>query len=321
MSDGPLEQLCSGQVRRMLQREKRSLIKVKEMKIRIQSFVRVCLPALTIASMLLAPAGAATLPSGSAVYSAALNAMRAQALPPRIDYQLSVSNSGMQMTLSCAAKPPYQFESGIIETTGAGARPPRMWNVKFVTSSGFGHATLESKKPFTFNCTPYPLGPVMHAFVHFAPTTAAPSASVAPAGPLDLMKAIVTVRAFYSRSYRIANEGIVVFSGHPSYHLQFTARDGNESKHPITDMYVDTATHLVRAVVLGGGQRGFFEGGGGFGRFTFGRVGAYWLVKNIYVEGSGHFLFLHGGGSIDMTLHHFSFPNVPAVTLAPSPQP
>ena len=287
------------------------------------SVIRMLACACVATSMLLTAASAATLPSGKSVYSEALNAMRAQKLPPLIDYQLSVSDSGLQLDINCAAKPPYKFESGGM---GIGASlPPHTWDVQYVTSTGFGRATLESKKPYTTNCTPYPLGPVMHGFAHLAPAAAATPAPAAAAGPLDMMKAIVTVRAFYSRSYRIANEGIVAFSGHPSYHLQFTARDGDESKHPITDMYVDAATHLVRAVILGGGQRGFIEGGGGFGRFTFGHVGPYWLVKDIHAEGSGHFLFLHVGAAIDMRLHHFSFPAAtaasPGPSTAPSPTP
>uniref|UniRef100_E6PD56 Uncharacterized protein n=1 Tax=mine drainage metagenome TaxID=410659 RepID=E6PD56_9ZZZZ len=268
-----------------------------------------------------APLGATTLPSGQAVYSEALNAMRSQSLPATIDYRVTTVDRGLQLTLQCGIKPPYQYASSSVSMSGGGTHPPQTWNVHFVTSSGFGHAVLASKRAVTVKCTPFPLAPVMHAFVHLAPKAAATHAPAAPAGPFDMMKAIVTVRAFYSRSYRIANDGIVAISGHPSYHLQFTARDGNESKHPVTDMYVDTATHLVRAVVLGGGQRGFFEGGGGFGRFTFGHVGPYWLVKSIHVEGSGHFLFMHGGGAIDMTLHHFSFPSAAAATPAPSPTP
>lgn len=268
-----------------------------------------------------APLGATTLPSGQAVYSEALNAMRSQSLPATIDYRVTTVDRGLQLTLQCGIKPPYQFESSSVSMSGGGTHPPHTWDVHFVTSSGFGRAVLASKRAVTVKCTPFPLAPVMHAFVHLAPKAAATHAPAAPAGPLDMMKAIVTVRAFYSRSYRIANDGIVAISGHPSYHLQFTARDGNESKHPVTDMYVDTATHLVRAVVLGGGQRGFFEGGGGFGRFTFGHVGPYWLVKSIHAEGSGHFLFMHGGGAIDMTLHHFSFPSLTATTPAPSPTP
>ncbi len=269
------------------------------------------------------PIYAASLPSGSAVYSEALNAMRSQSLPPVIDYRTTVIDRGLTLTIQCAVKPPYQFESTSIGMGPGGAHPPRTWDVHYVTSSGFGHASLESNQSTVQNCTPFPVAPVMRAFAHLAPTAAPTPAPSAPTGPLDMMKSIVTVRAFYSRSYRIKDLGVVALDGHPSYHLQFTARDGNESMHPITDMYVDTTTHLVRAVVLGGGQRGFFEGGGGFGRFTFGRVGPYWLVKNIHAEGSGHFLFLHGGGAIDMTLQHFSFPPAtatsPASSVTPSP--
>ena len=290
------------------------------MNYRKLSFIRM-LACACATSMLSTAVSAATLPSGKSVYSEALNAMRAQKLPPRIDYQIAVTDSGLQLTLSCAAKPPYRFESASMGMSPGAVHPPQTLDVQFVTSSGFGRALFVAKKPLTLNCTPFPLGPVMHGFAHLAPASAATPAPAAAAGPLDIMKAIVTVRAFYSRSYRIANEGIVAFSGHPSYHLQFTARDGNESKHPITDMYVDTATHLVRAVILGGGQRGFFEGGGGFGRFTFGHVGPYWLVKSIHAEGSGHFLFMHGGGAIDMRFHHFSFPVAAAASPAPSPTP
>ncbi|NNM99119.1 MAG: hypothetical protein HKL91_04925 [Candidatus Eremiobacteraeota bacterium] len=268
-----------------------------------------------------APLGAATLPSGQAVYSEALNAMRSQTLPARIDYEVTTVDRGMQIYIQCAAKPPYTFQlSSVSMSMGNGkaiAHPPMV--VRFESATGLGRATRDGKP--LINCMPFPIAPVMHAFVHLEATTAPASAPASPSSPFDMMKAIVTVRAFYSRSYRIANDGIVSISGHPSYHLQFTARDGNETKHPVTDMYVDTTTHLVRAVVLGGGKRGFFMGGGGFGRFAFGHVGPYWLVKSIHVEGTGHFFFMHGGGAIDMKLHHFTFPHAAAAEPAPIPTP
>ncbi len=255
------------------------------------------------------------------MYSEALNAMRAQALPPIVDYRVGVVDRGLHLTLTCAPKPPYTFESSSLGMNAGGKQTSRTWIVRFYAANGLGDASLASNKKVRIICAPFPLAPVMLAFVHLAPqpTPSSAPSPLAAASPLDMMKSIVTVRAFYSRSYLIKDVGIVSLGRHPSYHLRFTARDGNESKHPVTDMYVDTATHLVRAVVLGGGQRGFFEGGGGFGRFTFGRVGKYWLVRQIDVEGSGHFLFIHGGGSMKMTFHHFSFPvaAVPAPNSSP----
>ena len=120
---------------------------------------------------------------------------------------------------------------------------------------------------------------------------------------------IVTVKAFISTHYQLDNAGVEQIAGKPTYHLKLTAKDGDTSTYPLTDMYVDQATHLVRRVVLGGGQRGFFQGGGGSGTFDFSNVGKYWLVTHISIEIGGHRLLFSKHASLDYMLDNFEFPD------------
>ena len=81
-----------------------------------------------------APLGATTLPSGHAVYSEALNAMRSQSLPATTDYRVTTVDRGLQLTLQCGIKPPYQFESSSVSMSGGGTHPPHTWDVHFIAA-------------------------------------------------------------------------------------------------------------------------------------------------------------------------------------------
>lgn len=158
---------------------------------------------------------------------------------------------------------------------------------------------------------PHSQSPEVRALVHEGlDVIVTPSPSPTPASPAPTTSAspdqgiamIVTVKAFSSTHYRLDNAGIEQIAGKPTYHLKLTAKDGDTSTYPLTDMYVDQATHLVRRVVLGGGQRGFFQAGGGSSTFDFSNVGKYWLVTHISIEIGGHMLLISKHASLDYTL-------------------
>ena len=255
-----------------------------------------------------------TLPSGNELYSEAISAMRQLPMPHYIDYDDSGVVDGLDITIACNSQSHAYIGSTVTLKPIKYSSPTQHIRYDSVTSSG----TLLSKDgKQLIQCIPFPFAPEVRALVH---TGAGDSLSATPtqkpvannAGPIDLLGVIARITTFSSRYYNVTNAGIVSMNGVPSYHLQMQARDGDESSHPLTDMYVDTKTHLVRAVVLGGGKRGFIMGGGGYGQFNFGGVGKYWLVTSINVSVAGHMLFLHQSGSQTFTFSNFTFPDGPS---------
>lgn len=267
---------------------------------------------LTVAAFAGAPFSAVAdeLPSGQHVYSMAINAMHDVAMPKYTTYDLSYVDHGIELTLYCAPDGSHRFlGSGV---SMAKNDKSNKGSVFYNSDNALGILTFKGK--VVMECTPFPFAPELRAFRPSAGSSAGPVATVPTAAPtdapLDMIKSIGSARAFSSKSYSIENLGIERIAGNSSYHLKMTALD-DQSVHPITDLYVDTASHLVRSVVLGGGKRGFIEGGGGFAQFDLGPVREYWLVRQIHIEASGHMLFMHAGGTLEYTLDNFAFPSKP----------
>jgi len=256
------------------------------------------------------------LPAGQSVYSKAVAAMRELQIPRYLRYRVRGEHHGLSLYFVMSGRHVYLNASPIFDGrdfTGHGT-------ARYDSSDGSGVFTDSAGKDVV-GCVPFPLGPEVRAFVRTgsaesavadtAPSpqpTPSPSASAAEP-PIDVLGKIGSARAFYSKAYDIADAGIETVDDAPAYHLKFTARDGDTTNHPVTDVYVDAKSYLVRSVILGGGQRGLLMGGGGSGRFDFGSFGEYWLVKHVHVEAAGHFLLAHKGGSLDYFFDGYTFPS------------
>jgi hypothetical protein len=254
-------------------------------------------------------------PSGSAVYSQAIAAMRAVSMPRYIVYRVTTVHAGMSLTFR--VKPStHQFIAAFPAFDGSTLTTSAY--VRYDTATAAGMLYQGSKDILAM--VPFPVAPEVRALVHEGidavatpmPTITAspvPSASASPGPDAQGIAMIVAVSAFSSTHYNVDNVGLEQIGGQPAYHLKMTANDGDTGTYPLTDIYVDQTTHLVRRVVLGGGQRGFFQGGGGSGTFDFSAVGKYWLVTHLSIEIGGHMLLFSKHASLDYTLDDFQFPD------------
>jgi len=243
--------------------------------------------------------------SGPQVYSLALNAMRKVPMPRSMTYNLSYVVHNIAISLNCSTDAKHAFLGSTISI--AKNERSNTGQVTYASTTGLGVLRVQGR-PF-LTCAPFPFAPEIRALVQTgADANAIPPSNVdEDNAPIDLMKVIGSVRTFASNAYRIENAGAEDVRGTPAIHLRLAPVDGNQDAHPITDLYVDTQTYLIRSVVLGGGKRGFFLGGGGSARFDFSPIQNSWLITKISIEASGHLLLMHEAGTLEYTLHDFTF--------------
>lgn len=250
-------------------------------------------------------ASAGQPPSGDAIYSQAIAAMRSQPMPPYIRYRLTSEHHGVTIFAYSRKDASHAFLGAYPKLDGSSET--RYGVAEYNSLTGAGQIRFQGQK-VPFMALPFPYAPEVRALVATGSDAHLRVAGTSTSNSTASFPIVATIRMFYSKNYMIENAGTALVSNTPCYHLKMTARDGDTSAYPLTDIYVDVTSHLIRSVVMRGGERGFFEGGGGFGRFDFKRVGPYWLVYHIHVEADGHFLVLHQSGSSDVTYDHFTFP-------------
>lgn len=260
-----------------------------------------------IALLGIAPGNSAhSVPDGGQIYSLAVAAMHRDGLPDHVRYRINAVDHGILLTLSYNAKT-HHFNGSTVSIGKINVS--RTVTASYDSRTGMGTVTKPDGQ-VAYSCWPFPFAPTVPALASAFLEKSESSPSPAPSGgssPMDLMKVIVSVEAFSPGAYEVRNLGLEKLGSHSVYHLTFTARDGNESAHPLTDALIDTRTYLVRSLTLGGGQRGFIEGGGGSGTYSFGNASGHWVVKNIKIVANGHFLLLHEAGSLTYTFSHFTF--------------
>lgn len=266
---------------------------------RLADWLRRVAVAVLVCTFVPCAARAADAPTAGQIYSMAMSAMAKAALPEKITYRIGYVNHHISLSVTCD-----RATHRLMETTlGIGNdQKSNTGTAHYDSRTGLGWIVTPSGKT-VLECAPFPFAPTVSAFSQ----KPAPKAPAAPDARLDLMKVIASVRAFYPGAYDIRNAGLESENGHSVYHLQFTARDRDQRSHPMTDALIDANSYLVRSVTLGGGKRGFFEGGGGTAVFTFGSASGYWVVKSIAISASGHMLFLSERGSLVYTFDDFSF--------------
>ena len=265
-------------------------------------------------------------PPGQRVYSWAMNAMKAVATPPYIDYQATFSSHGFWVNINCDGSGIARLQPKL----GGFNFPRATWHVLLRTSDDFA---LQGARQLP--CRPFPYSPTWSALDDFSDyfmerfesmNVPSPGSSVRPettpsSKTRTTLPVIAVVTAYANRYYRIHDLGITRIRDVAAYHLQMTALR-NPERYPLTDMFVDVGDHRVRAVIFGGGQRGFLAGGGGSATLYFEPVKNYWLVRRGKISVGAHLLFLHQAGYYSFTLHDFSFPtSVPPGEFPPKSGP
>jgi hypothetical protein len=138
-----------------------------------------------------------------------------------------------------------------------------------------------------------------------SPNPAASGAPDTPGGATTEVLGSVSVEA--SRFYDITLVGVENENGTEVYHLHLHARK-DIPDHPLTDLYVDTATYLVRAAHAEVTLRGVIFALGVAVDVAYEPVGAYWLLNDLHVHGNGYALFYHANMDCTMVLHDFTLP-------------
>jgi hypothetical protein len=146
-----------------------------------------------------------------------------------------------------------------------------------------------------------------------SPTTAPADAQIGP--PL-----VAAVRVEGARYYHIDLAGLEQLGANQVYHLKLRAYRDPDT-HPLTDLYVDPQTFLIREARGEGAGHYVIASARFAGIVDFDRVGAYWLVEREYFEAAANALFVHARFSATVAGSNFATPeDLPGVVF-PTPQP
>lgn len=149
-----------------------------------------------------------------------------------------------------------------------------------------------------------------------SPTTGAPTA--APDARLD-SPIIGAVHVYAARFYHIELVGLEQLGGNEVYHLKLHAYQ-DPNTHPLTDLFVDPKTYLVREARGEVAGHYVVASGSAAGVVDFDRVGKYWLVKHEHFELAGNALFVHTRMSVTVDGSNFATPNeLPEIIFPPPP--
>ena len=179
---------------------------------------------------------------------------------------------------------------------------------------------VASAKP----CPDTLLAPAGSAVASLGVPQASPAPGAAPsAAPNDSQMGppiIAAVHVDGALYYHIDLAGLEQLAGNDVYHLKLKAyRDPD--KYPLTDLYVDTQTFLVREAR--GEVSGHYVIGSGriAGVVDFDRVGEYWLVRHEQFEIAANALLVHARMMATIDGSDFATPaELPGIAF-PTPQP
>jgi len=124
-----------------------------------------------------------------------------------------------------------------------------------------------------------------------------------------------------SRYYEITLVGLEKRDNATVYHLHLRAISDIED-HPLTDLYVDPATFLVRSAHAEMTMRRVVFEFGLQADIDYAPIGAYWLLSDVHFHGNGYALFYHADMDCTLRLHDIVLPlTLPAAYFAPPPSP
>ena len=149
-------------------------------------------------------------------------------------------------------------------------------------------------------------------------TTGTDSSSVNPTAQV-----LGAVTSEASRYYEITLVGLEQRDNATVYHLHLRAISDIDD-HPLTDLYVDPATFLVRSAHAEFTMRRVVFEFGLQADVDFAPIGAYWLLSAVHFHGNGYALFYHANMECTLRLHDITVPaSLPAeyFTLPAAPKP
>jgi len=273
--------------------------------------------ALLVASR--AFAGAPPMPHGTsaltpeAIYLRAVHAMKSAPVPPYVTFREHIV--GRNMTLSCTSD---GINIGLRHGDVTAA-----YDVYFRTRDGSAISRAVANPSATASPCPgallQPAGAGVSAMGVPDATASSPATDAASASTVG-PPIIAAVRVDAALFYHIELVGRERLSDNEVYHLKLTAyRDPHT--HPLTDLYVDPETFLVREA-RGEVSGHYVVGSGRFGGIVdFGRVGDYWLVEHEHFDLAANALFVHARINATVDGSNFTTPSELPGIVFPTPQP
>jgi hypothetical protein len=146
-----------------------------------------------------------------------------------------------------------------------------------------------------------------------APTAAPADSHVGP--PL-----IAAVHVESARYYHIDLAGLEKLGANDVYHLKLKAYRDPDT-HPLTDLYVDRQTFLVREARGEVSAHYVVASGRLAGVVDFDRVGAYWLVEHEAFDVAANALLVHARMTATIDGSNFATPNELPGIVFPTSQP
>lgn len=159
-----------------------------------------------------------------------------------------------------------------------------------------------------------------------SPTPSVASPTPSPESQLGAPPSLGKLSIFGNRYYRITLVGLETVEGGPAYHLHLVAK-GSDKDHPLTDLWVDPSTYLMRKAHAVYTFRAVAMGGGGQGDLTFGKVGKYWMATGFDFNVTMYALLWHANIGMDVHAHDIVlpaslpdayFPGTPAPSSSPA---
>ncbi len=259
-----------------------------------------------------APNGTPAL-TPEAIYLHAVHAMKSAPVPPYVTFREKIE--GRNIRLSCTP-----------DGTAIGLRHGDVtatYDVYFRTSDGGAiskvvatPSSIASQCPGTL-LQPAGAGLSTMGMPQATASSPATDAASASTGGTPI---IASVRVEAARFYHIDLVGLERLGDNVVYHLRLTAYRDRDT-HPLTDLYVDPRTFLVREA-RGEVSGHYVVASGRFsGIVDFDRFGDYWLVKHEHFDIPANALFVHARMSATVDGSNFTTPSELPGIVFPTPQP
>ncbi len=234
--------------------------------------------------------------------------MRAEAVPPYVEFRLQVTARNLQPT--CSENTGLNLKHGDFTAS---------YHVWFRSKDG--HAVSEDEQTHK-RCNGTLLIPSGDEIVALGAPSPSPSTSTSPAPmPAGAPPLIGAVRIEAARYYRITLVDRETFENHPVYRLALQAyRDPND--HPLTGMLVDANTFLVREASGGAAVHYVVASGNVSGSGVFDRIGPYYVIRDEAFDLGGYALFVHVHGTAMLHGSDYTYPaDLSYFFPSPSPSP
>ncbi len=214
-------------------------------------------------------------------------AMRAQGSSPLISYNETFIPKGLGLRIL------QVHGKTVVHLAFSSATTPQTFQV--TQHAGWNTTAILDTRSKQRYVAQRPFWSAVWSTVHHSKPTASPS----PAQTTVLLsvrkKMIGDLLATSDKDYTVSFAGTQTLVGSPVYHLHFIARH-DAAAHPLTDVFIDTHSYLVRRAVAAFSESTPASVTGTL-TLNFGQVAGFWLVNSGKVAATVHAFFRQVSGS------------------------